>query len=205
MSCGCSVCTYTIAQPDSIWYAACKNSIFASYVCGTCLAEIPPEARVPTPEQLPNRLTFGPFAAQVNEGGIYQCSSLKQMEPRFWVPFEVLDRHWDRHCELMRDQFPLLATDRFVRELVQSMREGRDVPAPWEGKSSRHDLVMAHSYGLEEFLGLDHPPRLWDGGEKIRIRVYTPENPAPPPSPAELHRVEVILQGAIQWCEGGAS
>lgn len=203
MSCQCSTCGYTIAQPDSIWYITTSRSILSDFLCGTCVAAIPMGARVATDTLWPDRLTVGPYSASANGSGNYQCFSLRQMAPWFWVSLEAFEETFGSHNEILRDHLPQVAPARFLRELVAAMRAGLEVPRLYEGRRTRHELVMNFCSDLETFLSLPHPPPLFTDG-KVRITVYGPNNPKPPPSPEELQRVATILEAASRWADGGA-
>ena len=194
MSCRCAVCYETIAQPNSLWYAALQASFMSCWICGECLSLIPAEDRIPTEKQRDRDVTFGPMRADVNSRGWYQNSGSSRMAPRFWVTAEALERAFPLDCELMAEYYPYIFTERFLREMVKAEREGIWPPERWDGRS-REQLLMQFGSHIRKHLGLPPAPEVEDcpvfnlNGSPVHV----------PPGQARL--AEALWQEIRVWSE----
>jgi hypothetical protein len=196
MSCQCGVCYETVAQPVSLWYAAAGSKPLTCYICGECLSLIPAEDRIPTDKQRDFDVTIGPMRASVNDRGWYQSDGSAQMEPRFWVSADALEKVFPPNCELMADFYPTIRMERFLREMVQAERESVWPPWPWE-KRPREQLLMDLGPAIRQYLGLPKAPEV----EDHPIHSLTRSPLEVPPGQARL--AKELWIGVKGWYEGG--
>lgn len=192
MSVECSVCYETVAQPNSLWYAALRDHVLSLWVCGDCLARVPLGDRVPTETQNEQEVTFGPVRADVNSRGWYQMSGSRQMAPRFWVPMEALKRHYSTPCELLTVFFPLVRMERCLLDMIQADQEGIWPPWPWELRTREH-LLMENDHEIRAFLGL--PPLR---GEKD-VPILSMDGVRHAVTPALALRAEELWARVVEW------
>lgn len=175
MSVLCAVCFDTVCQPNSLWYAAVRTQNLTCWICGDCLSRIPKEERIPTNVQNDREVTFGPMRADVNCSGRYQMSGARQMEPRFWVPFETLERYYASPCELMSMFFPIVRMERCLLEMLAADRAGVWPPWPWEIRT-RDYILMECSHEIRAFLRLkpqgpdEEPPLVSIDGTRLELK-----------------------------------
>ena len=192
MSVECSVCYEVVAQPNSLWYAVIRTHILSLWICGDCLARIPQGDRVPTETQNEKEVTFGPVRADVNSRGWYQMHGSSQMTPRFWVPMEVLEKHYTTPCELMTTFFPLVRMERCLKDTLRADQEGVWPPWPWEVRTREHFLMENH-HEIRAFLGF--PPST---GEKHAVNLSL-DGIRHPLQPALADRAEELWNCILEW------
>lgn len=144
MSCVCASCREPVVKPNALWYLAVDPWILIHYVCGKCLDKIPPGARRPTREQVPFTATFGPLAAEANAHGECQTSEARQLDPEFWVATADLERALSAKSDLLRELYPLLHTERYLRDLLKAEEMG--AWDRWPGDDRPRDAILTE-YG----------------------------------------------------------
>ena len=197
MSCQCGVCYQTVAQPDSLWYAAAATKMTTCYVCGSCLSLIPAEVRIPTDRQRDFDVTFGPMRADTDDHGTYQTSGSSLMPPRFWVPAEALESVFRPECELMADFYPIRRMERFLREMVHAERAGIWPPWPCE-RRSRDQILMEFGGAIRTYLNLPPAPHVED-----RPIISVTRSPVEVP-PGQARLAAELWTEVVKWCGKGS-
>lgn len=124
MSVICSVCENTIYAPDSVWYAGTHYSFNVQWLCGTCLAKIPEEKRIPCDELRLFDLSFGVVYADIGSRGAYQWCDSRQGPVRFWVKRDDIDEIYPA-CILLSELYPFYNTENYLRLFAKAIREGK--------------------------------------------------------------------------------
>lgn len=117
MSCKCVGCGFTVAQPDSLWYACTKYSPYTVFLCGTCVSVIPDCARRRDLEGNEFKILFGVQYADIGSFGKYQLIGSSQGPIRFWVEKEDIERHIPESEKVLAQLYPYYCPEEYLEEV----------------------------------------------------------------------------------------